>query len=95
MKKNCGWRKLLGITLGLILPLLAGCGVLPDLTPGREGAADSARLEISLDTITPEGVTIAWDPKLVAMDSAEVSVDCGAEGEGSRVVVTVELRPTG
>ena len=95
MKKDCRWGKLLGITLGLILPLLSGCGILPDLTPGKGQAADPARLEISLDAITPEGVAIAWDPALVAVDSAEVSVDSSAEGEGSKVVVTVELRPVG
>ena len=93
MKNDCRWGKLLGITLGLILPLFAGCGLLPDLIPGREEPAGPARLEISLDSITPEGVTVAWDPALVAVDSAEVSVGSDAEGEGSRVVVTVELRP--
>lgn len=91
MKRYCRWGKLLGIMLGLVLPAFTGCGILPDLAPGREQAAAPARLEISLDAITPEGVTVAWDPALVAVDSAEVSVDGGAAG--SRVVVTVELRP--
>ena len=84
----------MGIMLGLVLPLFAGCGILPDLAPGRE-AAGPAKLEISLGAIMPEGVSVAWDPALVAVDSAEVSVDGGAGGEGSRVVVTVELRPVG
>ena len=95
MKNNCRWGKLLGITLGLALPLLAGCGILPDLVPGREEVAGPAKLEISLDAITREDVTVAWDPALVAVDSAAVSVDNEGEGEGSRVVVTVELRPVG
>ena len=94
MKNDCRWGKLLGIALGLILPLLAGCGILPDLIPENGQAADPARLEISLDDITPEGVAIVWDPTLVAVNSAEVSVD-SAEGEGNKVTVTVELRPAG
>ena len=93
MKRYYRWGKLLGIMLGLCLPLLAGCGILPDLAPGREETAGSARLEISLDAMMPEGVSVAWDPALVAVDSAEISVDRGGEGEKSKVVVTVELRP--
>ena len=95
MKRYCRWGKLLGIMLGLVLPLFAGCGILPDLTQGKEEPANPARLEISLDAVIPEGVTIVWDPALVAVDSTEVSVDGGAEEEGRKVVVTVELRPAG
>ena len=93
MKNDCRWGKLLGITLGLTLPLLAGCGILPALAPEREEAAGPARLEISLDAGAPEGVTVAWDPALVAVDSAEVSMDSDVKGERSRVTVTVEMRP--
>ncbi|MBD5149506.1 MAG: hypothetical protein HDT18_03870 [Oscillibacter sp.] len=93
MENDCRWGKLLGITLGLILPLFAGCGFLPDLIPGREEAAGLAKLEISLDAAMPEGVTVTWDPSLVTVDSAEVNVGSDAEGEGSRMAVTVELRP--
>ena len=93
MKNDCRWGKLLGITLGVILPLFAGCGLIPDLIPGREEAAGPAKLEISLDAVMPEGVTVAWDPALAAVDSVEVSADSDVEGEGSRVTVTVELRP--
>ena len=93
MKNDCRWGKLLGITLGLALPLLSGCGVLPALATGREEAAGPARLEISLDSVTPEGVTVTWDPALVSVDSAEVSVDSDAKGEGNKVTVTVELKP--
>ncbi len=95
MKRYCRWGKLLGIMLGLILPLFAGCGILPDLMWEGEKAAGPARLEISLDATMPEGVTVVWDPALVTVDSTEVSVDGEAKGEGSRVVVTVELRPMG
>ena len=95
MKNYCRWGKLLGITLGLVLPLLAGCGILPELRAGRDEAAGTAKLEISIDDITPEGVTVVWDPAVVAVDSAEVCVVSDTEGKGSRVVVTVELGAVG
>ena len=93
MKNYCRWGKLLGIALGLVLPLLTGCGILPELRAGKDGAAGPARLEISLDSMTPEGVTVTWDSALVSVDSAEVSVDSDAKGEGNKVTVTVELKP--
>lgn len=80
------------LILILTLPLLSGCSLLPHQPdhPAEKGASGEARLEIRLDAMTPDAVTVAWDPAAVAVDSAEVRVSGGPSGS---VVVTVRLAP--
>lgn len=92
MKHPCLRIRPLILILVLTLPLLSGCSLLPHQPdrPAEKGASGDARLEVRLDAMTPDAVTVAWDPAAVAVDSAEVRLSGGPSGT---VVVTVRLRP--
>ena len=85
MKNRPSKHILLGLLAALVLWALSGCRLLPSSAPPQDGA--SATMELHLGP-SPEDVVLRWDPALVKVDSAEVTVD----QEGA--TVTVRLRPS-
>ena len=81
---------LLGLLAGLLLCALSGCSLLPPLSPSRAKESIHTALEVHLGSALPEDVALSWDPDVVTLDSAEVSV---TENGPSRVMtVTIQLR---
>lgn len=71
--------------------LLSGCGILP--APSQIEESAPAVLELRLGSVLPEDVVLTWDPAVVAVDNAEVSVSEGGSNSSHTVTVTIQLYP--
>ena len=81
------------LLIGLLLCILSGCSLLPDLFP-QDAGPSSAALKLQIGSAAPEDIILTWDPSAVAVDNAEVSVSENGLDSSRTVTVTVQLHPS-